>query len=613
MTEAFLPALRKYQERALSFLHLLGVNVLVVAPNGGKTLCALTWILRNPDFKRVLILTHGTELLRAQWRRVCEKYGVSYTDSAMHKWNRDCRIVIDLPQSVSRRDLDDFDLVIVDEAHERYLKKQCQEILTRVSPRCQLLLTGTPSKFIRNEENNIYNIVVISAYEIYMEGKEIGEYYFADTYCAIVESDYAIGWEDRDADWDVKKSYKDTEENTHNSFVSLIMAMCARLSQSELIKDNLNLINSTTYFSDSTPSLIFSRLKKTLIASRNQAQARMIGHELEKYDISFLISTEDTDVDSKNIVRFLNDPEIQVLVVVRRGILGFDFPELVNVVDFTGSWNIDRIYQLYARVLRNKNIFKNDTKKYFFRLAIKNNSALDSIFLQLALSMIHPDFIRLYDGKNHPKLPVLLPKRFSNAVNQIRRGQKNKGRSQERVYVDPISANEILSLRLLEDHIINSKNPAWKETKYAKFGQVVEKLTGARFRRGTKKVSRKGEKRRALFAGISNLELVARSVKVTKETAARSFGTNKENLNAELESRGIPCFCGMWGNSRSGWRMSGKEFRAKLTGDGVRDGFDATGNSGLNYTSKDQETLDKIFKPSLAEALYDSYMEDVDD
>jgi len=44
--------------------------------------------------------------------------------------------------------------------------------------------------------------------------------------------------------------------------------------------------------------------------------------------------------------RFKEDDDVLILIVVGRGILGFDNPKLVTVIDFTGSRNINRIFRI---------------------------------------------------------------------------------------------------------------------------------------------------------------------------------------------------------------------------------------------------------------------------
>ena len=89
-----------------------------------------------------------------------------------------------------------------------------------------------------------------------------------------------------------------------------------------------------------------------MIVCRRRHQAKQVQDYLTNKNITAALSISKTDDLSEEIENFKEDINCKVLIVVGRGILGFNYPELVNVIDMTCSQNINRIFQLMARVLQ---------------------------------------------------------------------------------------------------------------------------------------------------------------------------------------------------------------------------------------------------------------------
>jgi superfamily II DNA or RNA helicase len=70
--------LRNYQEKAISQLGHTGIQVLSICPGGGKTYTAIEYINRS-KFKRVLILAHGTNVLKSQWEEELTSLGIEHS------------------------------------------------------------------------------------------------------------------------------------------------------------------------------------------------------------------------------------------------------------------------------------------------------------------------------------------------------------------------------------------------------------------------------------------------------------------------------------------------------------------------------------------------------
>src|SRR5690606_26327725 len=109
---------------------------------------------------------------------------------------------------------------------------------------------------------------------------------------------------------------------------------------------------------------VMRKLGKTMIACARIKQAQYIADYLNKKGVGAVVSESENDVDSENIKAFMENETTKVLIVVNRGILGFDYAELGCVIDMTCSTNIDRIYQLFSRVVRKDP--KNKKKRKLF-------------------------------------------------------------------------------------------------------------------------------------------------------------------------------------------------------------------------------------------------------
>ena len=82
------------------------------------------------------------------------------------------------------------------------------------------------------------------------------------------------------------------------------------------------------------------------------------------------ISGQDEDPNSEEIKRFMIDPVCMFLIVVGRAKLGFNYTELENVVDLSGSSNPDGQKQLILRLSR---LSKTNKRKKFFYKVVPDN------------------------------------------------------------------------------------------------------------------------------------------------------------------------------------------------------------------------------------------------
>jgi DNA polymerase IIIc chi subunit len=329
-----------------------GKIVLAGCPGSGKTEMAIFIIKKFLDLgKRVLVLAHSTNVLK---------------DNFQSRWNTyfadNDNLTITIPQSYKGGE---YDLLIVDEAHENYLSRTGQAIAKSIDR--HLLLTGTPSKFVGNMD-----LEVIAMSDIPVD-------FFAKTAVDIIESDYS--WTEKD--FNHTGSLKSTASITKRDTVSSLNKVLSAL------------MNDT----------------KTLIACNTKKQADFVNGHLNKLGYKSVVSHSDSDKDSELFEAFKNN-EYAVLVVVNRGRIGYSDNDLMNIIDMTGTKNPDLIYQMFARCVRGDQ----SQQKRFIKLVTndKISALIAEISTNMALSLMFRDVVSTYNGKNMNSFKLPVKRQMSN-------------------------------------------------------------------------------------------------------------------------------------------------------------------------------------------------------
>lgn len=360
--------LREYQKRlfneTIKSLSSEVPTVLSAAPSSGKTFMASEVV--NKYFKdgmRSLVLAHGTTVLKTQFYNSFLNYFPELSNEVCAVPSKQAKkhsVLIGIPQGIkgSVKDLGKIDLLVVDEAHEFFFADTVQKIVRALKPKAILCLTGTPSKFVYENKKcaNSYNIVVLPL-------SEVPEENIADTKICVRPINSKISYSDFNDENDVNSKYsKDHSSN--------------------FVKECLSDVSHKMY--------------PLLIAARDVKQAHVVRSTLANLGHKVGLSTAEDDFESVRIEQFKRG-EIDILVVVRRGILGFDMPEMKTVIDMTLSRNINRMYQLFARVLR---VSSTGIKKEFIKISPKSILGSYKLATNAMLHLGCREWISLYDGKS---------------------------------------------------------------------------------------------------------------------------------------------------------------------------------------------------------------------
>lgn len=392
-------AIKKVQES----LDTYDKTLLAACPSAGKTLMSIyiieEYLIKNPTHK-IIVLTHGTTVLRTQFHDTLEEYKPDFTYELIEKSsdynNTNASVVVCLPQTLVNCDLKDTQLLIVDEAHHFYLSekaKMIKDIIAKSGVKKHLLLTGTPSKFIFENlklNKDEYNIIPVVLNTIYDAGM------VSEAYVEVASSTYNFSLDDYNSDDELKTSIHIKSADTNKTLDDLLGQIVYRLRS---FRGNV--------YTNITPdwNILLKELKKTMFACRSIQQAEQIKKYLTKKGIDCALSTSENDIDSLEIGRFKNEEQCLVLIVVFRGVLGFNFEQLVNVVDMTTSHNIDRIYQLFSRVIR-VDTNNPQQKKLFFKVSPNMLTDYFKHIMTAMLMLSDESFFTKFNGKNFNDMQI---------------------------------------------------------------------------------------------------------------------------------------------------------------------------------------------------------------
>jgi superfamily II DNA or RNA helicase len=325
-------------------------TVLAACPGAGKTTISQmvlnSYVAMFPGSK-ALVLTEGQNTLKNQYISELENSHIKINFS-FGDFTTEAQVRVGLPQSISQLK-GGFDLLIVDEAHRFYFAEMIQEIVKKYNPKHILLMTGSPTQFNDHNEkhptkygnNGKYGIHYISAEELQRQGV-----FSAVNMDVIRVGDRGQAYTSMKLALEVAKSKKDD--------LSKIMVAC--------------------------PTIAYAyEVKKALIAAG--------------YAVSLSTSKNDQDDDQINLFKL---GHTNALIVVGKGILGFNDSNITALFDFKSSSNLDTSYQLFARVLRKH---PKAVVKSYYRIADKDFNK-EVLTLHKMLGLMKTEIFKGFTGKN---------------------------------------------------------------------------------------------------------------------------------------------------------------------------------------------------------------------
>lgn len=443
--------------------------VLGAGTSSGKGPMSIMWLegfysnVVNKN-KITLFVAASKTILRDNIHGVLKNFKPSFSYSIvkdkktlLSALDRNAQVLVLIPQTIKSyyKLLPKIHTFILDEAHEWYFAKTnvskdslITKILKHIQPTKQLLLTGTPSKFIA--DGNKFNFQFVPVIDLY--DQEL----VSNVKMEIVSSTYdfkANDWQ-KEAYGNLKINKTNSPKQAEDALVSVCNEMIDKLKNP--MKDWYNINNVTK----NSIGKLFDYMDKTIIYTHSKNQANKfhkILNSKKELTNKVLVSHSENDPDSIEFNKFKTESKYKVLIAVDRGRIGFDMPELFNIVDFTMTQNLDMLLQMYGRLLRKSDLQKKKQKLYF-KVATKNTADYFVDLMTAMLCLTDVKWYSMYNGKNMGgiRIPKVLIKSIRNK--QYTNNQSKKKSNKVKPYVSLTELGIPLDLNFFRQSILHSSN-----------------------------------------------------------------------------------------------------------------------------------------------------------
>lgn len=440
--------------------------VLAAGTSAGKTPTFIMWLelfYQNPanKNKQTIVIAASKTILRDNVHNVLKDFKPSFSYSIVkdkerleNALDRKAQVLVVIPQTIKThyKLLPKIHNFILDEAHEWYFAKvkggkqsTLDKIINHIQPTKQLLLTGTPSKFVANGDK--FNFQFVPVMDLYDMGL------VSNVKLEVVSSTYDF----KANDW--KGTYGNLKSNKTNSpkqAEDALNEVCKEMINKlkNPLKDWYNVNNITRH----SIGKLFKFMDKTIIYTHSKNQANKFFKILnDKRDLKgrILLSHSENDPDSIEFNKFKTDENYYILIAVDRGRIGFDMPNLKYIIDFTMTQNLDMLLQMYGRLLR---LSKNVKEKTYFKVATKNTADYFVDLMTAMLCLTNMEWYSKYNGKNMGgiRIPKVLTKSIRNK--QYQQTQKKNKSNKVKPYVSLTELGIPMDLNFFRQSILHSSN-----------------------------------------------------------------------------------------------------------------------------------------------------------
>jgi superfamily II DNA or RNA helicase len=443
--------LRDYQKpkvsEAIESIKSGNKTVLVGSPGSGKTemsIYIIESLIKSNFVNKVLVFAHSTNVLKSNFKDRFNNYNFDFNN----------KVEITIPQAF-KGNVSDYDLVIVDEAHENYLAKQMQSITSKI--KYHLLLTGTPSKLIAKGEFKF----------IYLSMADLDRQYFSKTAIELVTSPYKWSSDDYNRNNELKTQVSDSinVNDTNKSLDIIIKKLIERVIYKNISPEQFNKPNIKSWI---TKLFTKNILGKTMFICASVNQANQVNDYLVSKGYSSKVSHSKSDFDSQLFDEH-KEGLFDILVVVNRGRLGYNDESLMNIVDMSGTQNPDLIYQIFSRVVRGTQ----DQNKLYLKMAPSGPGMNDltAVSVNMALSLMFEDVISKFNGKNMKGFQIA-----HKVENKIKYEINKEGKNKRKI-VDKITFPEYTTdvIAELSDITFNLSDPA-SVYKSGEIGEIIKNI-----------------------------------------------------------------------------------------------------------------------------------------
>jgi len=452
--------------------------VLAAGTSSGKTFMAIMKLeifYSNPSNKnkRTLLIPASRTVLRDNVAKELKDFNPSFTycvatnkAELLQAIKNKCNVIITLPQTLNNNvdALPKFHNFILDEAHQWYFKSTIQTILNHISPKYQLLLTGTPSRFIAKGDKFLFKYVpVMELFDL----KQV-----TNVKMEVVTSSYDFKQSDYlSAYGNLKSNVRMSDKQSDNALMVVCKEMIKKLKNPIKGLHNVNRLSKNLFS-------VFGELDKTIIFCHSLKQADAFYNSLESFKGlkgKVLISHSENDKDSQLFEQFRNDSDIKVLVAVDRGRLGYNMPELFNLVDFTLTQSLDMLLQMYGRLLR-KSELQPKKEKIYYKVSTKDTAPYFISLMTAMFQLTDMEWYSKYNGKNMSGI------RIPKVLNNNKRNQKyNNSKSKNKTFKPSVSLDDLdiqLDLNLFNQSVLHTNNDEFATIGWTTLGDAYREFFG---------------------------------------------------------------------------------------------------------------------------------------
>jgi len=405
----------KVVDAVVNNLNTSTTHVIAFCTGGGKTHTARTIITRLLDTKRCLVLTHNQTILRDNFSEgfADDKVVIAYEGKEDIAKAANARVVIAIPSGSWKHiaQMGTFDYIIIDEAHQ-YIGSDCsmyKNIQAHLGDIPKILLTASHYGF---QDPSFTK-------HLYSREEALADGVISDVEIHLIRTD-----------WHPRSNQFDSNENLRSKYT------IPKVYGIEVCKEIALRIKKDDY------------IKKSMIACHNVKTAhRMFEYFNALFPNKVSLSTAENDTEAKAFKDFQENDNHRIIVVVNRGIIGFDCPELECLFDLTLTKNVARVEQLLGRLLRVA-----DVSKVYYRIAPTVDLLNHSIVMNSVLALSINSNNHQYDGSKASLKIIFHP--------------ENKAA----ILAEQDAAKARIQARMLEDAELDEGS----ETDYAGAGQLAQ-------------------------------------------------------------------------------------------------------------------------------------------
>lgn len=306
-----------------------GKAILAMACGGGKTtvsqLIIKKYIQAKGENSKILVITENNNALKDQYLAELNNSNtpITFTFGEIDT-DKNVQVRVGVAASLHKLPWDEVDLILCDEAHRHYRKKRVQDFLKSILVRYEILFTGTPAKFIKDNESKDEKIKIVFISGVDLQKKDI--------YSGV--------------DLDVIRSHNKKDPiKTINCLFTHAKKVNANLSKTLLVCPTINYAESVAQYLAAIGKTVF------LSTSKNDCDNQILN-------------------ESKSWCKSKVASEC-FIVTVRKCSLGYNDPSVTTSADLCSSTgSLCNNQQVFARILRAS---PDSLRKFYFRF-----SSLDS-------------------------------------------------------------------------------------------------------------------------------------------------------------------------------------------------------------------------------------------